>query len=108
MNNNIQFNPFNYNFMKQLVVLVILMTSLYSFSQKKILDHPDFEIWNTIEGATISSDGKFIMYSLEKGEKDNTLKLKDEKGNLLFSNERSENGKKVLRSLAGKVARNFF
>ena len=63
--------------MKQIIYLILLLITVNSFAQKKILDHPDFEIWNTIQGQTISPNGKFMLYSLEKGEKDNFLKIKD-------------------------------
>ena len=63
-----------------------------SFAQKKVLDHPDFEIWNTIQNQKISSDGNYVMYSLEKGEKDSHLKIKDGKATLLFEHERSSKG----------------
>ena len=65
----------------------------FSFAQKKILDHKDFEIWNTIQSPTISNSGDHIMYSLEKGETDNHLKIKDTKGNLVFDYERGESGR---------------
>jgi len=63
------------------------------FSQKKKLDHKDFDVWNTIQMPTISSDGEYVMYSLVKGEKDSNLKIKDSKGNLIIDHERSQNGK---------------
>ena len=79
--------------MRTTIILALALCSFSTYAQKKILDHPDFEIWNSIEGSTISPDGNSIMYSLEKGEKDATLKLKDGKGKMLFTHERSENGK---------------
>ena len=47
---------------------------------------------NAVKSQTISSNGDFVMYSLEKGEKDNRLKIKDKSANLLFDHERSERG----------------
>ncbi|MCK5400924.1 MAG: S9 family peptidase [Flavobacteriaceae bacterium] len=79
--------------MKTLFTSICLLFVLTSFSQKKILDHKDFDIWNTIKNRTISPDGNFIMYSLEKGERDNHLKIKDAKSNMVFEHERSEKGK---------------
>ena len=64
--------------------LLFLLTISVS-AQKKVLDHPDFDIWNTIKNQTISNNGKLIMYSLEKGEKDRFLRIKDEKGNALLN-----------------------
>ena len=63
------------------------------FSQKKKLDHKDFDVWNTIQMPTISSGGEYVMYSLVKGEKDSNLKIKDSQGNLIIDHERSQNGK---------------
>ena len=78
--------------MKQVFCIILLFTGVYTFAQKKILDHPDFEIWNTIQRQTIAGNGNFIMYSLQKGEKDSHLKIKDKKANLVFDHERSEQG----------------
>lgn len=73
--------------------ILLLCGSIACFGQKKILDHPDFEIWNTIENQTISRNGNFIMYSLEKGEADNHLKIKAPKASTIFEHERGENGR---------------
>ncbi len=79
--------------MKQTLYIILLFVGVNSFAQKKVLDHPDFEIWNTIKGQSISPNGDYVMYSLEKGEKDNHLKIKDANANLVFDHERSQNGK---------------
>ena len=79
--------------MKYSILSLLLLFSFSSYGQKKILDHPDFDIWNTIQNRSISRDGNFIMYSLEKGETDNHLKIKDGKANLVFEHERGENGR---------------
>ena len=78
--------------MKQAFCIFLLLISVNVFAQKKILDHPDFAIWNSIKNQSISSDGDYVIYSLEKGEKDNHLKIKDSKANLVFEHERSERG----------------
>lgn len=78
--------------MKAIISTLIILLTISTFAQKKILDHSDFDIWNTIQGQSISPNGIFIMYSLEKGEKDNHLKLKDSNANLIFEHERSERG----------------
>lgn len=72
--------------------ILCLFVATTAFGQKKNLDHPDFEIWNTIQGQRISRDGKLIIYSLEKGEADNHLKIKDGQGTLVFEHERSQGG----------------
>ena len=78
--------------MKNLLFSFLVLITSISFSQKKILDHQDFEIWNTIKDPTISANGNHVMYSIEKGETDNSLYIKDTKGSLKFKYERSENG----------------
>jgi hypothetical protein len=78
--------------MKKLITPLLILLTLSGFAQKKVLDHPDFEIWNSIQNQSISNDGAFIMYSLEKGEKDSHLKIKDAKANLVFEHERGERG----------------
>ena len=75
-----------------LTVLLSLLIVTIAFGQKKVLDHPDFDIWNTIEGQRISRSGDFVMYSLERGEEDNFLKIRDAQGNLVFEHERGYNG----------------
>lgn len=85
--------------MKAIITSLLIVFTISSiFSQKKVLDHSDFEIWNTIQGKTISSDGNYIMYSLEKGEKDQFLKIKNPKAQTIFSYERSENGEFTYQS----------
>ena len=78
--------------MKSILYLLLLTISINSFSQKKTLNHSDYDIWNTIQRETISPAGDFVMYSLEKGEKDQNLKIKDNKAKLVFEHERSERG----------------
>lgn len=58
-----------------------------------MLDHADFDIWNTIEGEKISPDGNYILYSLLKGEKDHYFKLKDNKGLQVLEYDRGSKGK---------------
>ena len=78
--------------MKNLLFSLLVLITSISFSQKKILDHQDFEIWNTIKDPIISSSGNHVMYSIEKGETDNILNIKNTKGSLIFKYDRSEKG----------------
>ncbi|MBD1261703.1 S9 family peptidase [Maribacter polysiphoniae] len=78
--------------MKRLFPLFLLLISISVFAQKKALDHSDYAIWNTIKGATLAPDGGHVLYSLEKGEKDNFLKVKNSQGNTVFEHERSSKG----------------
>jgi len=78
--------------------LLIIFSITVVTAQKKILDHPDFDVWNTIQNTTISNDGNYIMYALEKGETDNHLKIKTPKSDLIFEYQRGENGKFTYNS----------
>lgn len=78
--------------MKAIIPALLICITISSFAQKKVLDHADKEIWNTIKNESISPDGNFIIYSLEKGEKDNHLKLKDTKGSSVFEYARGQKG----------------
>jgi dipeptidyl aminopeptidase/acylaminoacyl peptidase len=78
--------------MKYALSLVLLCIASSTMAQKKILNHSDFDIWNRIQRQTMASDGNFIMYSLQKGEKDSQLKIKDKNGDFIFEHERSEKG----------------
>jgi len=78
--------------MKFKIFLLLTFFTCAVFSQKKILDHKDSESWNAIKGKSISNNGNYIMYSLEKGEKDNHLKIKSSKGKLIFDYERGKEG----------------
>lgn len=84
--------------MKTVFTLFLLVISVTLFAQKKVLDHKDLEIWNTIQNQSISPNGEFVMYSLEKGEKDNLLKIKNGKGTLVFEHERSDKGQFTFNS----------
>ena len=77
--------------MKKLVILLLIITTNL-YSQKKVLDHKDFDIWNRIQNSRISSDGNFIMYSIQRGEEDSFLKIKDKNANLIFEHDRGERG----------------
>ena len=79
--------------MKTFFSFLLLLVCFSAVAQKKILDHKDFEIWNVIQNRSIASDGNHVMYQLTKGEKDNHLKIKSSKGDLVFDSERSERGR---------------
>jgi dipeptidyl aminopeptidase/acylaminoacyl peptidase len=78
--------------MKSTILFILLLVSFTVFSQKKVLDHKDVETWSTIKGKSISSNGKFVMYALEKGEGDNHLKIKNSKASLIFDYKRGLEG----------------
>ena len=66
--------------MKKLFTLIFIFTCFNSFTQKKILDHSDFDIWNRIQSPQIASEGNHILYSIQTGEKESKLMLKDKQG----------------------------
>jgi dipeptidyl aminopeptidase/acylaminoacyl peptidase len=78
--------------MKPTLFSIIILLTTFSFAQKKILDHPDFEIWKTVKNESISPNGNLIIYSLEKGEKDHLLKIKNTKASTIFEYPRGQNG----------------
>ena len=53
---------------KTVLCLFSILISQNILAQKKILDHPDFDIWNRVRSPKLSAEGDFIMYSIEKGE----------------------------------------
>ena len=78
--------------MRIFVTLSIFLFSLSVLGQKKVLDHSDYALWNTIQGRQISPNGAYVVYSLEQGEKDNFLKVKDVSGKPVFAYDRGEKG----------------
>ncbi|MEO1010582.1 MAG: prolyl oligopeptidase family serine peptidase [Bacteroidota bacterium] len=83
---------------RAVVVLLLAFCPLSVFAQKKMLDHPDLGLWNTIEDVAIAPNGKYIAYDLEKGEKDHLLKVKDAKGTLALEHERAQKGQFTYNS----------
>ena len=78
--------------MKTTLYTLLFLLTISVSGQKKVLDHPDFDIWNTIRSQSISNNGKLIMYSLERGEKDRFLKIKDTKAKTLLTYDRVAGG----------------
>ncbi|MDJ0646870.1 MAG: prolyl oligopeptidase family serine peptidase [Flavobacteriaceae bacterium] len=78
--------------MKTTLTSLFICLTAFSFAQKKILSHSDKEIWNAIKNETLSPNGNYIMYSLERGEKDNFLKIKDSKANSILEYDRGQKG----------------
>jgi len=79
--------------MKTILTTLLVFACFITLAQKKVLDHSDFEIWNTIKNRSISVNGNYIMYSLEKGEADHYLKIKDSKANTVFKYDRGSKGR---------------
>ena len=75
--------------MKNIFYILSLLIASNIYAQKKVLDHHDFDIWNGIKNTSIDSKGDYVMYSLQKGERDSHLKLKDRDNKLIFDHERA-------------------
>ena len=77
---------------KKLLLLLLILFQTLSFAQKKVLDHDDLALWSTIEDEAIAPNGSYLLYSLEKGEKDHFLKIQDIQGNFLLTYDRGQKG----------------
>ncbi len=77
----------------RLFALFFILIPTAILAQKKVLDHTDFDLWNTIQDEAISPNGNHVLYTLEKGEKDSFLKIKDSGGSLIFEHERAQKGR---------------
>jgi len=76
-----------------LTFIFIIFVIISNAQDKKMLDHSDFDHWNKIKSAQISNDGKWIIYRLEPGYGDPTLKLTKEKGIDVFTYHRGDKAK---------------
>ena len=78
--------------MRNYILTMVMLSVTVLTAQKKILDHSDFNIWNTIENESISTDGEHVIYDLERGEADHFLKLRETDGDLIFLYDRGTEG----------------
>ena len=78
--------------MKPYLFIFLLLFSSSILAQKKILDHSDYALWNTVNGAKLAPNGKHVVFSLEKGEKDNYLKVKSVNGNEVLAYDSGQDG----------------
>lgn len=78
--------------MRFFIVLVMLLPTHHFFAQKKVMQHDDKAEWNRIRNVSISNSGDHVLYGLEKGEKDQTFKVLDIKGDEILSYPRSNGG----------------
>ncbi|WP_422857814.1 alpha/beta hydrolase family protein [Flagellimonas sp. S174] len=77
---------------KKILVFLFLAVPAISFTQKKVLDHADYDIWNTVQNEVIAPNGSHILYSLWKGEKDHFFKIQDALGNFVLEYDRGKEG----------------
>ena len=80
------------NMLKKILFFLVAVLPALSFAQKKVLDHSDYDIWNTVQDEAISPDGSHVLYSLWKGEKDHFLKVQDAKGKFVLEYDRGKEG----------------
>ena len=62
--------------MRLLIILCALGLSNIALAQKKVLQHEDKGLWNGIRNVSISNNGDYVAYAIEKGEKDQSIQLK--------------------------------
>ena len=58
---------------KTAFTLLALFSALFSYSQKKPLDHTVYDSWQRIGERMISNDGKWVVFTVEPQEGDNEL-----------------------------------
>jgi dipeptidyl aminopeptidase/acylaminoacyl peptidase len=81
------------NTIKKSLIYSLAFLSLGCLSaQKKILQHEDKGLWNRLVNVSISNSGDHVLYATEQGEREQTLKLKDISGRLIYSHVRSNGG----------------
>jgi len=79
--------------MRVITVLIFLSFIANTSAQKKVMQQEDKALWNHIKNVNISNSGDYVLYALEKGEKDQTITLLDANRKEIMSHERSKNGK---------------
>jgi len=67
--------------MKKIIISsAILFISLFSFSQKKPLDHSVYDSWQSIGQRAISNNGKYVVYTVNPQEGDGVLVIQTSDG----------------------------
>ncbi|WP_405604902.1 alpha/beta hydrolase family protein [Polaribacter sp. Asnod1-A03] len=79
--------------MRILSTILLFFVAVSIHAQKKIMEHNDKALWNQIKNVSISNSGDYVLYGLNKAEKDETLHLKSTKGNQIMSHNRTKGGK---------------
>lgn len=62
---------------KNILIYLFIFLSIYSFSQKKELDHSVYDSWNNIQSVKISKDGQYTSYQLNPQKGDGELFIYD-------------------------------
>ncbi|MEN8120777.1 MAG: prolyl oligopeptidase family serine peptidase [Bacteroidota bacterium] len=76
-----------------LTIILIFSISISQAQNKKVLDHADFDHWNKIKNAQISNNGKWVIYQLQPGYGDLTLKITDGKAKDILTYKRGNKAK---------------
>jgi len=79
--------------MRILLIFIFLSCTTVLTAQKKVMKQEDKALWNNLKNVTISNSGDFVLYGLEKEEKDQVIKLHDTNGQEIMFHERSNDGK---------------
>ena len=78
--------------MKPFFTTLFLFISIATFPQKKILDHDDVALWNTLKDETISPNGNLVVYNIQHDGSDSHLILKYANGQTAFEYDRGGKG----------------
>lgn len=65
--------------MKNFLLLIGILTSFITFSQKKVIDHSVYNSWKKLEGQIISNDGNFVAYTIKPHRGDGYLYIYNNK-----------------------------
>ncbi|MBW1298992.1 S9 family peptidase [Aquimarina litoralis] len=76
--------------MRILLAFIFLSFSVNIIAQKKVMQQEDKALWNRINNVNIANSGDYVLYELEKNEKDQTLKLHTINGQEILSHDRSK------------------
>ena len=68
-----------------LLISIILLYSSFIYSQKKPLDHTVYDSWQHIGERQISTDGKWVLYTIDPQEGDNELVIQSADTTYKFS-----------------------
>lgn len=65
--------------MKNFLLVIGILTSFITFSQKKVIDHTVYNSWKKLEGQIISNDGNFVAYTIKPHRGDGYLYIYNNK-----------------------------
>lgn len=78
--------------MRIIIILAFIFLTVNVKAQKKVLQNDDKALWNRVRNVNISNSGDYVLYALEKGEREQTIQLLDIDGNKIMSYQRSKGG----------------